>query len=124
MLHGHTCERAYIKASCGDCRFPPPAQALGSPHIDRDYYRCWIGLKSHFDRNRRDAGRPQSQPEAVAEEGSQPQSKSVAPRPTALQNQSGSGAKRQAPPAASYGQAETAGDRSAGPLSSQAAEAL
>eukprot|EP00775_Hariotina_reticulata_P013327 gene13327-13456_t len=25
--------------------------ALGSPCIDRDYYKCWLGLKSHFDRN-------------------------------------------------------------------------
>ena len=25
------------------------AAALGSPHVDRDYYRCWEGLKSHFD---------------------------------------------------------------------------
>lgn len=24
--------------------------ALGSPCIDRDYYKCWLGLKSHFDR--------------------------------------------------------------------------
>lgn len=24
------------------------AAALGSPHVDRDYYRCWEGLKSHF----------------------------------------------------------------------------
>jgi homogentisate 1,2-dioxygenase len=24
--------------------------ALGSPCIDRDYYKCWVGLKSHFDR--------------------------------------------------------------------------
>lgn len=23
--------------------------ALGAPNIDRDYYRCWLGLKSHFD---------------------------------------------------------------------------
>jgi homogentisate 1,2-dioxygenase len=22
--------------------------ALGSPCIDRDYYKCWLGLKSHF----------------------------------------------------------------------------
>jgi homogentisate 1,2-dioxygenase len=25
--------------------------ALGSPCIDRDYYKCWVGLKSHFDRH-------------------------------------------------------------------------
>jgi homogentisate 1,2-dioxygenase len=25
--------------------------ALGSPCIDRDYYKCWVGLKSHFDRD-------------------------------------------------------------------------
>ena len=24
------------------------AAALGSPHVDRDYYKCWEGLKSHF----------------------------------------------------------------------------
>jgi homogentisate 1,2-dioxygenase len=24
--------------------------ALGSTCIDRDYYKCWVGLKSHFDR--------------------------------------------------------------------------
>ena len=24
------------------------AAALGSPHVDRGYYRCWEGLKSHF----------------------------------------------------------------------------
>lgn len=22
--------------------------ALESPHIDNDYYQCWIGLRSHF----------------------------------------------------------------------------
>lgn len=22
--------------------------ALGSPCVDRDYYKCWTGLKSHF----------------------------------------------------------------------------
>lgn len=25
--------------------------ALGSPCIDREYYKCWLGLKSHFDRD-------------------------------------------------------------------------
>lgn len=25
--------------------------ALGCPAIDREYYRCWAGLKSHFDRS-------------------------------------------------------------------------
>ena len=25
------------------------AAALASPHVDRGYYRCWAGLKSHFD---------------------------------------------------------------------------
>jgi homogentisate 1,2-dioxygenase len=25
--------------------------ALGSPCIDRDYYKCWLGLKSHFDKD-------------------------------------------------------------------------
>lgn len=25
--------------------------ALGSTCIDRDYYKCWLGLKSHFDRH-------------------------------------------------------------------------
>lgn len=28
--------------------------ALESPFIDRDYYQCWIGLKSHFKRGRED----------------------------------------------------------------------
>lgn len=23
--------------------------ALGAQNVDRDYYQCWIGLKSHFD---------------------------------------------------------------------------
>lgn len=27
------------------------AAALGSPQIDRNYYKCWMGLQSHFDRN-------------------------------------------------------------------------
>lgn len=22
--------------------------ALGAPNIDQEYYRCWLGLKSHF----------------------------------------------------------------------------
>lgn len=30
--------------------------ALSSPHIDRDYYRCWQGLRSHFDPAVRDGG--------------------------------------------------------------------
>ncbi|GMH40156.1 hypothetical protein BSKO_08060 [Bryopsis sp. KO-2023] len=25
--------------------------ALGSQYIDRDYYKCWVGLSSHFDRS-------------------------------------------------------------------------
>ncbi|KAG2501039.1 hypothetical protein HYH03_000858 [Edaphochlamys debaryana] len=28
--------------------------ALGCPNVDRDYYKCWVGLKSHFDPSRRD----------------------------------------------------------------------
>lgn len=24
-------------------------QAMGAPNIDRNYYQCWVGLKSHFD---------------------------------------------------------------------------
>lgn len=27
------------------------AQALSSHHVDRNYYQCWSGLQSHFDRN-------------------------------------------------------------------------
>ncbi|KIZ00241.1 homogentisate 1,2-dioxygenase [Monoraphidium neglectum] len=30
--------------------------ALGATNIDRDYYKCWVGLKSHFDRNWRPEG--------------------------------------------------------------------
>ncbi|KAI8467072.1 MAG: homogentisate 1,2-dioxygenase-domain-containing protein [Monoraphidium minutum] len=30
--------------------------ALGATNIDRDYYKCWVGLKSHFDRNWRPPG--------------------------------------------------------------------
>ena len=26
-------------------------QALSSHHVDRNYYQCWSGLQSHFDRN-------------------------------------------------------------------------
>ena len=26
------------------------AAAASSPHVDREYYRCWEGLESHFDR--------------------------------------------------------------------------
>ena len=26
------------------------AAAAASPHVDREYYRCWEGLTSHFDR--------------------------------------------------------------------------
>ncbi|KAK9820068.1 hypothetical protein WJX72_005739 [[Myrmecia] bisecta] len=36
--------------------------ALGSPHIDRNYYKCWMGLKSHFDRN----WTPNAEPEGEA----------------------------------------------------------
>jgi homogentisate 1,2-dioxygenase len=25
------------------------AHALAAPNIDREYYQCWLGLKSHFD---------------------------------------------------------------------------
>lgn len=31
--------------------------ALASPHVDRDYYRCWAGLESHFDPKRREGGK-------------------------------------------------------------------
>ena len=34
------------------------AAALGSPHVDRGYYKCWLGLKSHFDPNSQE-GLPQ-----------------------------------------------------------------
>ncbi|GBF88452.1 hypothetical protein Rsub_01165 [Raphidocelis subcapitata] len=37
--------------------------ALGATNIDRDYYKCWVGLKSHFDRDWRPAGQ---QPAAEA----------------------------------------------------------
>jgi homogentisate 1,2-dioxygenase len=30
--------------------------ALGAPSIDRNYYQCWEGLKSHFDPNWRPGG--------------------------------------------------------------------
>lgn len=32
--------------------------ALGCPSVDRDYYKCWMGLRSHFD--------PTAVPEGVA----------------------------------------------------------
>ena len=35
------------------------AAALGSPHVDRGYYKCWLGLKSHFDPNNHE-GLPQN----------------------------------------------------------------
>ena len=28
--------------------------ALGAPNVDREYYECWLGLKSHFDPENRD----------------------------------------------------------------------
>ena len=37
--------------------------ALASPHIDRAYYKCWAGLRSHF---RRDAGPGALKPAAAA----------------------------------------------------------
>ena len=24
---------------------------MAAPNIDRDYYKCWVGLKQHFDLN-------------------------------------------------------------------------
>ena len=27
------------------------AAAMAAPNIDRDYYKCWVGLKQHFDLN-------------------------------------------------------------------------
>lgn len=27
----------------------PTRQALESPQLQRDYYRCWQGLKKHFN---------------------------------------------------------------------------
>ena len=41
--------------------------ALASPHIDRAYYKCWAGLRSHF---RRDAD-PGAKPAAAANGGMQ-----------------------------------------------------
>lgn len=32
--------------------------ALGSPYVDRNYYRCWAGLRSHFDRAWTPSGSP------------------------------------------------------------------
>jgi homogentisate 1,2-dioxygenase len=46
--------------------------ALGSPCIDRDYYKCWRGLQSHFDRDwyskqqQQKQQQPQSQQQAKA----------------------------------------------------------
>jgi len=46
----------------GACRFETnyiprlTSAALSSPHIDRDYYRCWQGLRSHFDPTCREVG--------------------------------------------------------------------
>ena len=31
--------------------------ALASPHVDREYYRCWAGLASHFDPAVREGGK-------------------------------------------------------------------
>mmetsp|Transcript_10966 Transcript_10966/g.27679 ORF Transcript_10966/g.27679 Transcript_10966/m.27679 type:complete len:200 (+) Transcript_10966:1-600(+) len=32
--------------------FPKLTQAaMAAPNIDRDYYKCWVGLKQHFDLN-------------------------------------------------------------------------
>lgn len=28
--------------------------SLESPHLDPDYYQCWIGLRSHFSYNETD----------------------------------------------------------------------
>ena len=44
----------------------PCMQALSSHHVDRNYYQCWSGLQSHFDRNwlensRKDSSRQQQQ---------------------------------------------------------------
>ena len=41
-----------------ECRLTP--QALGAPNIDRNYYQCWLGLKSHFDPAWRPAGARQA----------------------------------------------------------------
>jgi homogentisate 1,2-dioxygenase len=37
------------------------AAALSSPSIDRNYYKCWLGLRSHFDRNWFNDGQGQQQ---------------------------------------------------------------
>lgn len=29
--------------------------ALGAQNVDRDYYQCWIGLKSHFNDREKDS---------------------------------------------------------------------
>lgn len=42
--------------------------ALGSPCIDRDYYKCWVGLKSHFDRNWGAANNQQQQQQQKQQE--------------------------------------------------------
>eukprot|EP00877_Chromochloris_zofingiensis_P002326 jgi/Chrzof1/12094/Cz06g21050.t1 len=54
--------------------------ALGSTCIDRDYYKCWIGLKSHFDPTR--APPPQQHGADIAKEQQQNQiSNGVTPEP-------------------------------------------
>jgi homogentisate 1,2-dioxygenase len=42
--------------------------ALGSPCIDRDYYKCWVGLKSHFDRHWHSKQQQQQQAKSDAAE--------------------------------------------------------
>ena len=49
--------------------------ALASPHIDRAYYKCWAGLRSHF---RRDAG-PGAKPAAADQNGSMQHAAAGAP---------------------------------------------
>lgn len=45
------------------------ATALGAPTIDRDYYQCWIGLKSHFDPGWTSEGAKESRSHAIGPTG-------------------------------------------------------
>mmetsp|Transcript_38273 Transcript_38273/g.85231 ORF Transcript_38273/g.85231 Transcript_38273/m.85231 type:complete len:494 (+) Transcript_38273:149-1630(+) len=40
-------------------------QAMASPCIDRNYYRCWMGLRSHFDRTLRNQNQTAEEEQAV-----------------------------------------------------------
>lgn len=88
-----------------------PPQALSSHHVDRNYYQCWSGLQSHFDRNWPENSQKGSQ------EGSLKSSRQQGSSPERMSENGGHSQQRQSQEAQQNGKAAAATAARDGPHS-------